>query len=79
MPGQSYLFDYVPIEIREDTSFSGSFSNTKASISNGASPALHGLGTIFLVLALISGILFAVFYFKARSGFSFGGNSAVKH
>ena len=67
------MFDFIPIEIREDESLYGSFSNAGSKVKSGANPVFHGLGLIFLILAVISGLLFAYFYFKAKSGFSFGG------
>ena len=65
VPGTDYLFDFVPIEVREDESLYGKLANTGANVSAGLGPILHGIGTIFLVLSFLSGILFAVFYFKA--------------
>jgi hypothetical protein len=81
-PGHDYLFDFVPIEVREDESLYGKLSNTGANVSAGLGPILHGLGTIFVVLSLVSGILFAVFYFKAWQGVkggSGGSSSGMKH
>ena len=65
IPGNDYLFDFVPIEVREDESLYGKLTNTGNQVSAGLGPILHGIGTIFLILSLISGILFAIFYFRA--------------
>jgi hypothetical protein len=64
--GTDYLFDFIPIEIREDESLYGKLSSATSTASSGIGPLFKGIGIIFLVLALISGILFAVFFFKAR-------------
>lgn len=65
VPGTDYLFDFVPIEVREDESLYGSLKNTGAEVSAGLGPIFHCLGTIFLILSVLCGILFAIFYFKA--------------
>lgn len=77
--GTDYLFDFVPIEVRWDESVYSSLSNAGNRVGAGSSPVFHGLGLIFLILAVISGILFVVFYFKAKSGFSFGPSGSVQH
>ena len=69
----------MPIEIREDESLYGTLSNAKNSVSGGLGPVLHGLGTICLVIAFICGILFAYFYFKAKTGLSFGKGGNMAH
>ena len=77
--GENYLFDFVPIEIREDESLYGSLSSAGNKVSSGSSSVFHGLGLIFLILAVVCGVLFAFFYFKAKSGFQFTGRSEIKH
>lgn len=79
VPGQDYMFDFIPIEVREDESLYGKLSNTGATVSAGLGPIFNGISTIFLILGLLSGILFAVFFFKAWSGIKVGGGGSVKH
>jgi len=63
VPGTNYMFDFVPIEVREDESLYNKLSNTKSSVTAGFGTLFSVLSTIFVIFALISGIAFAVFYF----------------
>ena len=65
IPGEEYHFDSIPIEIREDESLYVAFENAGAQVDSALSPIFYFLSTISLLLALISGILFAVFFFRA--------------
>jgi hypothetical protein len=65
VPGQVYRFSEVPIEVREDESLYVEFGNASSAISSSLSPVFHIISSIFLFLALVFGILFAVFFFKA--------------
>ena len=78
VPGTDYLFDYVPIEVREDESLYNKLSNTKAEVSAGMGTIFGALSTIFVIFALLSGFVFAYFYFQALKSGS-GGDSRVKH
>lgn len=79
VPGTDYLFDFIPIEIREDESLYASLSNTGAEMSAGIGPILHGIGIILLIVSVLSGVLFAVFYFKAMSGGLLARSGMPKH
>lgn len=79
VPGTDYMFDFIPIEVREDESLYGKLRSTGENMSNTLYAILHGLGTIFLVLSIVSGILFAMFYFKAMAGIQGGSGSSMKH
>ena len=57
------MFDYIPIEIREDESLYNKLSNTKAEVSAGMGTIFSVLSTIMVIFALLSGIAFAYFYF----------------
>jgi hypothetical protein len=65
VPGTDYLFDYIPIEVREDESLYAKLTNTKAEVSAGMGTIFSVLSTIFIIFALLSGIAFAYFYFQA--------------
>ena len=63
VPGQEYFFDNVPIEVREDESLYNAFQNTQSYLTAGLGPIFNLLSVTFLVIALLSGIMFAYFYF----------------
>ena len=77
--GYDYLFDYIPIEVREDESLYGKLANTSTQVGSGLGSIFSLLSMIFTALSVISGILFAVFYFKALKDSQFGGGGEVKH
>lgn len=78
VPGENYFFDYVPIEVREDESLYSAFKNTKNQVAAGLGPFFNLMSTTFVVLAIISGLLFSWFYFQAIKGVQ-GGSGSVRH
>ena len=87
-PGQEYNFNQIPIEVREDESLYGQFdaisysaSTTAAVVAeeteSGASTLFYFLSSLSMLLALVSGILFAVFFFRAWKGVQAG--DRMKH
>ena len=77
--GEHYLFDYIPIEVREDESLYNALSNTQAQVSAGLGPLFHILSVVFMVGALLSGIAFAYFYFQALKGSGGSSGANMKH
>lgn len=67
-PGEEYNFESVPIEVREDESLYNALGNVEAEVNSTISPLFYFCSTLSLLLAFISGILFAVFFFKAWKG-----------
>lgn len=76
-PGEEYHFDRIPIEIREDESLYVAFDNASAEVGATIGPTFYFISSIFLLLSLISGILFAVFFFRAWKGVQAG--DRMKH
>jgi hypothetical protein len=77
IPGTIYHFNDVPIEVREDESMSVAFGNAGSAISSSLSPVFQFISSLFLFLALIFGILFAVFFLKAVK--ASGAGSSMDH
>jgi hypothetical protein len=69
-PGEEYHFDNIPVEVREDESLYVLLGNVEAETESFMSPLFYFLATISLLLAFISAILFAVFFFKMYSAAS---------
>ena len=72
VPGEEYHFDDVPIEVREDESLYVALGNVEAEVNSTLSPLFYFFSSLSLFLAFISGIVFAVLFFKmwfsAQSG-----------
>jgi len=63
VPGTDYFFENIPVEVREDESVFNAMANTKSHVTAGLGPFFNILSVTFLVLALLSGLLFAHFIF----------------
>lgn len=77
VPGEEYHFDDVPIEVREDESLYVLLENAGAQTESFFSPIFYGLSSLCLLLAFVSAILFAVFFFKMYNAAQ--SNNNMKH
>ena len=77
VPGQEYKFDQIPIEVREDESLYVIAENISSQASSSVSPLLFFASSMCLVLAIISGFVFAFLFYKAWKSSQPG--SAMRH
>lgn len=77
VPGEEYRFDNVPIEVREDESLYGKMKNIEAQVTYTIGPMFMFFSTLSLILAIVSGVLFAYYFFKAWKGVQVG--DRMKH
>ena len=62
--GSEYRFDQIPIEVREDESLYVLAGNISSDVRNSSSPILMFLSTLFMILAFLCAIGFAILYIR---------------
>ncbi|CDW91621.1 UNKNOWN [Stylonychia lemnae] len=67
-PGEEYHFDSIPIEVREDESLYNALGNVEAEVNSTVSPVFNYISYFCLFMAFVSGILFAIFFYKQWKG-----------
>lgn len=72
--GEEYTFSSVPIEVREDESIATSITAATKESSNYFFAFIGFLSTVFFLLALILGLVFAFMYFNAVKSMQGGSN-----